>query len=153
MSVPALFLDANIFVAAAASPRGGSRLLFDLARAGRVKIITTAHALREADRNITRKLAAPAYRIYEEILLEVPPSLQALEGITHAHVAFAERLVPPKDVPILLGALASGCEFLITLDRKDFLENKNLLQAPLSFIITTPGRFIETFARQEHFLD
>ncbi len=51
-----VFLDANIFFAAARSPKGGSGFILELAKIGKIEVITVSQALLEAERNIAKKL-------------------------------------------------------------------------------------------------
>ncbi|MEK7635569.1 MAG: hypothetical protein AAB405_00580 [Patescibacteria group bacterium] len=50
-----------------------------------------------------------------------------------------------KDVPILLGALLSGAEALITLDKKDFLNNQKLRDLKLPFGILNSENFLKKY--------
>jgi len=112
---PRIFLDANVFIAATASPRGGSRLLFELAKDGMIKIVTVKHALLESERNIREKLGVDHLNLFYRLLLESLPEIQSLAAVSLKDVFFWERIVPRKDVPILLGALRSRVSFLITV--------------------------------------
>ncbi|MBI3332705.1 MAG: hypothetical protein HYZ93_01270, partial [Candidatus Omnitrophica bacterium] len=67
-----LFADANIFVAAAASPAGGSAVLLEACRKGLIEIVTSHLALMEADRNIRKKLPPSNLRRYHRFLEETP---------------------------------------------------------------------------------
>ena len=61
-----------------------------------------------------------------------------------------EQLLPRKDIPILLGAMLSEVKFLITLDKKDFLDNERLIKAELSFQIITPGDFLQKYLEDKN---
>ncbi len=139
------FLDANIFIAATASARGGSRLIFDLARAHRVTLVTVRHALFEAERNIETKLGRQYLSIYYDLLFAGPVAVQPLEHISPEDMLAVRNVLPLKDVPILLGALYSQSPFLLTLDQKDFLRNRKLQELRLSCTILTPGSFIQDY--------
>jgi len=51
-----VFLDANVFFAAARSPKGGSGFVLEIAKKGELEIVTVSQALLEAERNIFKKL-------------------------------------------------------------------------------------------------
>lgn len=140
-----VFLDANIFFAAAGSPKGGSAFVLELAKKKEIKAVTVMHALLEAERNIQNKLKKPAIMQYYQDLLEVKPNIQPLPALSDRDMESLEGLLPRKDVPILLGAILSKSQFLITLDRKDFLANKNLEEVEFSFGIVNPGEFLNQY--------
>lgn len=140
-----VFLDANIFFAAAGSPTGGSAFVLELARQKKIRAATVLYALVEAERNIQKKLDTKALERYHQNLLEVKPEIQNIAGVPIEVAVALEHLLVRKDVPILLGAMLSKSEFLITLDHKDFLDNKKLKDADLSFQIVTPGDFLHEY--------
>ena len=140
-----LFVDANILVAAAKSSSGGSRLVLALGKSKKYNLVTVAHALQEAERNIALKLGAKYLPAYYNLLLESKVSIQPIFGSTLSEIVKLEKFVPRKDVPILLGVLYSESSFLITLDRKDFLKNEALHALRLPFKILTPGDFIQKY--------
>ena len=53
--------------------------------------------------------------------------------------------IDSEDIPILAGAASTRADFLLTLDRKDFLNNKVLKHKRLTFKIMTPGNFIQGY--------
>lgn len=113
-----IFLDANIIIAACGSERGGSRALFDIAEKDRsIQLITSDYALREAKKNIEKKLPSAMMTVSAltrgpqlVIVREAPPLLT--KSVT--------SIVPAKDAPILSAALFAHADYLCTLDKKDF---------------------------------
>ena len=111
-----LFLDANILFSAAYRDGSPALLLFELASAGRCRLVTSAFAWDEAHRNITLKYPQCA------------PSLDALKGqLEYASVpdaaailSAANRGLPDKDAPILAAALVAKVDILVTGDRTHF---------------------------------
>ena len=111
-----LFLDANILFSAAHSPGGGARELVKLSDAGHCELITSQHAILEAERNLTLK-SLPGPEAFDEILGNVRRIPDAGPGL----VAWAARLgLPENDAPILAAAAAAGADLLVTGDRKHF---------------------------------
>lgn len=111
-----LFLDANVIFSMAHPPAGRAQALAALARSGRCTLLSSAHALEEARRNLALKsrgfeerLAAALETV--ETVAEAPPALVAW--------AAAEGL-PPKDAPILAAAAHCRAELLVTGDARDF---------------------------------
>lgn len=140
-----VFLDANVFFAAAGSLTGGSAFVLELAKKKKFSIVTVTHALLESEKNIKTKLGDEAvFRHYQNVS-EAKPEIQPIESTPLKIIAELERFIPLKDVPILLGAIMSGSKFLLTLDKKDFLENKKLKDLHLSFEISTPGGFLKKY--------
>ncbi|TSC75129.1 MAG: hypothetical protein G01um101430_630 [Parcubacteria group bacterium Gr01-1014_30] len=143
MRLHRLFLDANVFFAAVKSQKGGSRLILDLAQHGKMKIVTVRHALREAERNIEDKLGEKYLLEYYRIIKESRVSVQAVDKLSEGAILELKKVIVEKDIPIIVGAFQSGCEFLITLDRKHLLDNESLRNFP--FKVLTPGEFIQTY--------
>ncbi len=137
-----LFLDANIFFAGARSPKGGSGFILELAKLRKIKIITTNYALLEAEKNVKNKLDNSYLLCHYQNLLEIGLKIQPVEFVSLEKIINFEKFVPAKDVPILLGALLSSCQFLITLDKKHFLANEKLKNTNFSFKIMNPGEFL-----------
>jgi predicted nucleic acid-binding protein len=104
-----VFLDANILFSAAqrhSRMRAFLEVLFDQA-----DCLTNAYAVEEARRNLE---------------LKFPEGLKALERLT-GQCEMVSQLVtdldvglPPKDMPILGGAIAGHATHLLTGDEKDF---------------------------------
>lgn len=89
-------------------------------------MITVAHALAETERNIARKLGDHELTRHYENLLAIQPTVQSLARYPFILERRLSAAVPDKDVPIILGALLSDADALISLDRKHLLENKRL---------------------------
>jgi predicted nucleic acid-binding protein len=104
-----VFLDANVLFSAAWRDGSGLTRLWQLSS---LRLVTSAYATEEAERNLRRKRP------------EAVPRLHALMR----DVEIANRLValddghglPAKDAPILAGAVASHCAVLVTGDIADF---------------------------------
>lgn len=142
-----VFLDANVFFAAAGSPSGGSAFVLELAKQDKFKVVTTTHALLEAERNIENKLGKSCILRHYQNLLDVRPIVQPIDPAVLKRISQLEKLLPLKDAPILLGAILSNADFLLTLDRKDFIDNEKLKEIEFSFKIMTPGEFLKRYIR------
>jgi len=111
-----VFLDANILFSAAHSPEGGARELLRLSEAGHCELMTSQHAVLEAERNLMMKSPSGVDRFSHvlKIIRRVP---EAGPGV----VAWATRLgLPENDAPILATAAAAGANLLVTGDRRHF---------------------------------
>lgn len=142
MKAPLLFLDANIFFTATYSGTGASRTLFELARRDMVKLTSSAYAIEEARVNIESKLGPRHLSQFLTLVAELTsvdktaPDEQELQTLS--------EIIKPKDAPILYGAKNAKADFLITLDKKDFL-NKKISGAHFDFQIVLPGQFLQKF--------
>ena len=111
-----LFLDANILFSAAHSPEGGAHDLIMLSEAGYCELLTSQHAIFEADRNLTLKSPSGA-EAFHQVLKTVHRLPDAGPGL----FAWAVSLgLPESDAPILAAAAAAEANLLVTGDRKHF---------------------------------
>ena len=78
-----------------------------------VALVTSAFAIAEAERNLDDSAARTRlYRLIHRVEIADEPGVAARlpPGV----------VLPPKDVPILLAAIAATCTHLLTGDRKHF---------------------------------
>ncbi len=78
-------------------------------------------------------------------LLAIKPEIQSIEFITLKEITELQKIIPTKDIPILVGAILSKSPFLITLDRKHFLANEKLKKINLPLKILNPGEFLRNY--------
>jgi predicted nucleic acid-binding protein len=132
-----VFLDANVLFSAAL---GGPafELIWELARRGRIRLVTSAHCRIEATANLERKRprSAPGLgRLLSEVDLAPEPPSEAL--------ASARRFVPEKD-RVLAAALAARADVLVTGDLKHFgalMDRGDLplrVRSPRAFLLEGP---------------
>ena len=111
-----IFMDANVLFAAAISPKGRSAFLFLLAGQGSCALLTSAHAVTEARRNLEGR--------YPEALERFEHLSRAVTIVSEAapsRVAWARRQgLPEEDAPILAAATDAGAQVLVTGDRAHF---------------------------------
>jgi predicted nucleic acid-binding protein len=110
-----LFLDANVLFSAAHNPHGNSRALFQLAVAGRCRLVSSRYAADEARRNIARKFPACS----GELTALLAAVAFAPEPTPAAVARAAGHGLPAKDAPILAAAIVSRSAVLVTGDRRD----------------------------------
>ena len=140
-----VFLDANVYFAGSASPTGASALILHLILKGKLEATASRLVLREAERNLRRKRPPKDLKAFHQFLkhaklhvIPTPPETawKPYDGIIH-----------PKDVPILVAAVASKAAYLITLDRRHFLTKVVTEKVP-EITILTPGDFLRELVRQ-----
>lgn len=139
--VPRLFLDASVWIATAGSTTGGSAATLELCRRNKARAVASRLVLLEAERNIRKKLGREALlRFYREIA-SLGVDVDVIETPTPHEIAAQSRIIDSKDAHVLAAAVKGRVEFLLTLDRKDFMTSK-VLHAGLPFQIMTPGDFL-----------
>ena len=111
-----VFLDANVLFSAAYREANSVRAFFALARARACTLVSSAHAMEEARRNVAAKHPSRAADL-EALLVEVelcpeprPETLSWASG----------NDLPAKDAPILAAAADARCQILATGDRTHF---------------------------------
>ena len=135
-----VFLDSNVFISAALSKTGGSFHIASESLQGRVAIHTNPFVIAEVARIMRQKLphaVDEAYYLMSSLWL-----VSADNPSIHEIQSAAALIDDIKDAPILAGALKSGADAIITLDRKHFMSEK-LKTANLPVQILTPKEFIE----------
>ena len=136
MSKAKLFLDSSALFAGIASPSGGGRALMLLAEAERIELIVSVQVITETERAIARKLPRALSEARQAIfnsrvrIVPDPPSEAVL-----ARLAWMSH---PADVPILAAAELAKVDFLVTLNRKHFLDDPGVA-ARSGLRIGTPG--------------
>ncbi|OJI06913.1 hypothetical protein BK004_02140 [bacterium CG10_46_32] len=140
-----VFVDANVFFAAARSPHGGSGFVLRMARAGSITVITTEHVLREAERNIRQSFRERELFAHYQNILQGNYIIQHPFEFVSSEASIAARYVPGKDVPILVGAVLARADVLLTLDRRHFSRNEALLKLQLPIEIMEPSDFLKKY--------
>ena len=109
-----IFLDANILFSAAYSDGAVRRLIRDLQDADCI-LVADRYVIEEALRNISihRPDAVSRFSILVNSLKTVPACRSTAEIPT-------EIQLPEKDIPVLAGAIAAGCDILMTGDSRHF---------------------------------
>lgn len=119
MSEYRVYFDASIIIAALLSPSGGSSLLFEYIKQGRIIGVTSQTAIKEIlEEEKFRKIK----RSKEEIEQFIAQSgLFVREGITVEDIAPYKDLIDAKDAHLIAGATLTECTHLVTLDKKHLL--------------------------------
>ncbi|HUS70657.1 MAG TPA: PIN domain-containing protein [Anaerolineae bacterium] len=117
---PRVFLDTSALLAGLASPRGASNKILALAEAGLLTLVVSEQVLVEAERNLEEKLprGIPQCRRF---LITCP--LEKVPAPSASDVAMAKEMIHAKDVSILVAAMNAQVDYLVTLNRKHFLDD------------------------------
>jgi putative PIN family toxin of toxin-antitoxin system len=136
-----IFIDSSVLVAASASKNGASAFILGLCRKEKIKGLVSSDVIKEAQKNVNLKLG---HLEKERLTFYLKKSnLYLLPDPEVESIYECEAVIEKKDAPVLAAALNSQADFLITLDRKHFLNQKvaNFIK-PME--ILTPGDFIKT---------
>ena len=113
-----LFLDSSVLFTAVNSPLGGSAKLFTLPY---VKLIVSKIVLHEVEKNVRKKLAE--YHLNRFFMLVSKLNVISSKP-SKTLINKARKVIAEKDSVILAEAKRSKCDYLITLDKKDFLKEE-----------------------------
>ena len=136
-----VFLDSNVILSALLSERGALRIILDLLSL-RLPFLTGStgrYNLIEIERNLKKKMPSLffLYKAYlPKLNLKVIP-LPRPDDIRDFSGQIAE-----KDIPVLISAIRSKADFLVTGDKQHFGKMKELDKYP--FHVVTPSEFIDS---------
>jgi predicted nucleic acid-binding protein len=145
MTVPRrLFLDANVWFAAAASPVGASAMLLALCQTGHCEATATRLILQETETNLRAKAKFRDAALVRFYRLIAAPGLHMVATPSREDAALYTKIIHAKDAHVLAGAHKAKANVLITLDRRHFW-TAAIRDARLSFEVLTPGMFLRRF--------
>lgn len=124
MPRPHLFVDSSALFAGVVSPSGAARALLLLAESGHVTITVSEQVITETERAIARK-APQALPYYREALRSTGLTI-VRDPLPEEVAAHHDLIAHPADVPIVLAAMKAGGDFLVTLNRRHFLDDKGV---------------------------
>ncbi len=136
-----VFLDSNVILSGLLSERGAPRILLDLLSLRLPFLIgsTGRYNLIEIERNLKKKMPSllVLYKVYlPKLNLKVIP-LPRPEDVRNFSGQIAE-----KDIPVLISAIRSKAELLVTGDKKHFGKMRELDKYPIH--VVTPSEFIDS---------
>lgn len=131
-----LFFDSSALVAGIISPTGGTRALLLLAEIGIISIVVSEQVVAETERAIARK--EPAALTYYRRALK-----QAVDRIARdpspAAVRDHEGIIQHQaDVPIVVAAMQADVDYLVTHNRRHFIDDRQVAERS-GLDIGTPG--------------
>jgi predicted nucleic acid-binding protein len=121
MSKSKLFFDSSALIAGVLSRTGAACVLMLFSEQGKVDLFVSEHIIEECERSLARKApeALPAFR---NALKDVKPKI--ITGLTNEEVHTCFYMISdPTDAPILAAALKAKVDFLVTHNRKHFLDD------------------------------
>ena len=140
MKAHRVFFDASVIIAALLSPAGGSSLLFQYIKAGKIIGLTSQTAIAET---LGKDKPKKVKRSKEEIEQFIAQSgLIIRESITAAEITPYEGLVDAEDAHLIAGANLTKCPYLVTLDKKHLLKEE-IQKRFLPLKIVSPKELLE----------
>ena len=136
MTSPDLFFDSSALFAGIVSASGASRALLLLAEAGQVALTVSEQVVAETERAVARKIprALPDFREAIRatgLCIVRDPSPDEIE-------AYADIIAHHADVPIVVAAMQSKTDYLVTLNRRHFIDDPAVADRS-KLRIGTPG--------------
>jgi predicted nucleic acid-binding protein len=136
---PKIYIDTDVLLAAAGSPRGASHILIKLSELTLIEGVISEAVRVEAERNLVAKLphALPAYRALlksaklHEVPLPSPDQLEAYRG-----------QADPKDLFHLAAACLAGCHYLITHNTRHYAPKPSTIE------VLNPGALLQRVRQQ-----
>jgi len=140
-----VFVDANVFFTAIYNPEGGSGFILNLYQKKKpFELITVTQVIAEASKNILLKLGDTKLEKFYKFIVLTKPQIKSLILLPR-EVNYYLKFVALKDVPILAGADKFKVDFLLTLDKKHFLNKKEVIEKYFSFKVVNPKDFLRGF--------
>ena len=145
MSEINLFLDSSALFAGIASATGAARVLLLLAESDHIIVTICEQVVTETERAIARKAPQALNDLRQAILASKARILRdpSLEDV----MAHLNLISHPADVPILLAAMQAQVDYLVTLNRKHFMDDPDVAQQA-GLRIGTPGEALNWVREQ-----
>ncbi len=137
-----VFIDTNVLIAGVNSVTGASATILDLCEARVLQMVISRQALTEADRNFAAKFPQLVGR-FRQFMHHLAPLM--VEDPTPESMEKAATLVDRKDAPILAAAQNANVDFLVTLDKRHFLNTKTRQNVILK--MASPIEFLQSFEK------
>ena len=139
-----VFFDASVIIAAFLSPTGGSSLVFQYIRQGKIIGITSQTAIEEALEGDKPKRLRRSRQDLEQFIAQ--SNLVVRERITIEEIDPYKDLVEVKDAHLIAGANLTKCGHLVTLDKKHLLR-QDIQQKFLPLKIVPPKELLEELVK------
>ncbi len=136
-----VFLDSNVILSGLFSERGAPRILLDLLSLRLPFLIgsTGRYNLIEIERNLKKKM--PNFLSLSKAYLP-KLNLKIIPLPRPKYVRDFSGQIAEKDVPVLISAIESKADFLVTGDKQHFGKIRGIEK--YSFHVVTPSEFIDS---------
>jgi len=136
MTRPDLFFDSSALFAGVVSASGASRALLLLAEAGLLTVTVSEQVVAETERAVARKIPRALVDFRSALRstgLRLVPDPASGDVEAHRGIVLHEA-----DVPIVVAAMNAGVDYLVTLNRRHFLDDAGVAMRS-GLLIGTPG--------------
>jgi predicted nucleic acid-binding protein len=131
-----LFLDSSALIAGIVSTKGAARALLLLAESGHISVTISEQVLAETERAIARKVPLALSDLRQAILAS---KAQIVRDPSPDEVSAHPDLIShPADTPIVLATIQAKVDYLVTLNRKHFIDDPEVARRS-GLNIGTPG--------------
>jgi predicted nucleic acid-binding protein len=139
--VVSVFLDSNVILSGLFSERGAPRILLDLLSLELPFLVgaTGRYNLIEIERNLKKKMPSLLF-LYKSYLPKV--NLKVIPLPRPEEVRDFSGKIAEKDIPVLISAIRSKVDYLVTGDKQHFGKMKELDKYP--FHVVTPSEFLDS---------
>jgi predicted nucleic acid-binding protein len=136
-----VFLDSNVILSGLLSERGAPRIMLDLLSLGLPFLMgaTGRYNLIEIERNLKKKMPDLLF-LYKAYLPKL--NLKIIPLPRPEEVRDFSGQIAEKDIPVLISAIRSKVDFLVTGDKQHFGKMKELDKYP--FHVVTPSEFLDS---------
>jgi putative PIN family toxin of toxin-antitoxin system len=130
-----IFFDSSALISGAISANGAARFLIQLAEIDEISIIINEQVIAETERILAKKSPRnlPNYRSFIKV---VHPTIMKVSADEVARCLY--MISDPTDAPILATAIKAKVDFLVTHNRKHFLDDPKVAEKS-GLKIGTPG--------------
>jgi predicted nucleic acid-binding protein len=131
-----MFLDSSALFAGVLSSEGAARALLVLSELGQIELLVSEQVIVETERSLARKAPA-ALPDFRQTIKDA--SIKIAKNPTARAVKECLSMIhDPFDAPILAAAIKAKVDYLITHDRKHFLNDPKVIKKS-GLRIGTPG--------------
>lgn len=121
ISRPNIFLDSSTLFAGIVSPSGAARALLLMAEAGLVTITVSEQVIAETEQVVAHKVPQ-ALAYYREALHST--GLRIIRNPSPEEVDAHQGIIAHQpDVPIVVAAMKAQADYLVTFDRRHFIDD------------------------------
>jgi predicted nucleic acid-binding protein len=136
MSNVRIFFDSSALIAGVISSEGAARALLVLSEMGQIDLFVSEQVIVETERNLARKVpvALPGFRqTVKDANMKIlkDPSQSAVQESLY-------MIYDPSDAPILAAAIKAKVDFLVTHNRRHFLDDPKVAEKS-GLRVGTPG--------------
>ncbi len=140
MARASLFLDSSVLFSGAASATGAARALLVLGETGQIGLMISLQVAIETERALARKApqSIPVFRqLMQAAKIRMVPDPPPEEVKRYVNLIAHEA-----DCPILAAAVLAQADYLVTLNRKHFIDDPEIASKS-GLLIGTPGDALE----------